>query len=680
MLKAPLYGSTTRYFKFLLLLISWGTAGISFAETDILEHNTAHRFSKSYRQNEVRLQQIENELETLPQPYLREPTGTGGFLTHAYPSAADEAVLTFSWKDPIELDAVALFPLRLFMDEIYGENLYWPGTVTIEADLDGQTAVLAQRTENQPLIRQSLPELLSFDPVMTQRLRIRCTDLPQHPYKKWHAAGFAEICIFSGADNAAPRAACRADRSRQGHHVLAKEFLTDSQTPLGLPELSSGAQSHAFVKKIGFKEKTLSRPYVITCTYAQDIPIDAVRIDPAIQHSYGQSFPVRFTVELLDTRGRVVQADDTFKAFPLRNPGLNPHLAYFPETAARSVRLTVLEVSQPVPKAAAAIAFSEITPLHRGVVQPCAVRIEEQYLGTELRAEQGGTLDTEELQMLAAASDGLTHAGRVLPLREWTEGLVRRRLLLEEQLVLQRAQKKALTRISRTLTYGSLALLLVVIGGASALITRSRIRMRKEIRSTRVKIASDLHDDVGSSLGAIVLHVERLQEQLDSPPEQKRLKSILRLTRESVFGLREVLSTSAPEVGKTQNIVAYMQELAGLILGKTEYTFSVDPTLSEALQDHRLRKGILLFYKEALYNAKRHAACSRVDISLQPADGKMALTIRDDGIGIEPAKLEKKHTLRTLKQRAEWLGAELQIESADGKGTHLLLTIPRTGV
>lgn len=636
------------------------------------------RIFKGYRQNTARMAAIDEELSTLPQPYMREPTGTGGFLSHEQESSTSEVVLIFSWDKPAELDAVALFPLRLFMDEIYGENLYWPGSITIQATVDDRTATIARCINAQPLIPQSLPNLIGFAPVRTRTLTIRCTDLPEHPYEKWHAAGFAEICIFSGADNVAPRAVVKTSSTRQGYHVLAQEFLTDAQSPLGLPQLSCHSKINAFVKRHGFKQKNIPGTYVLTCKYTGDILIDAVRIDPAIQHSYGQSFPVRFTVDLLDGQGQVVQSDNTYKTFPLRTPGLNPHFCYFPETMAQAVRLTVYEASQPVPEAIPAIALSEITALHKGEEPARATAFEEQYNTKTLSLAQGEPLDTETKLMLASANDGLTHSGQVLPLRKWIEGLVRRQQLMEEQLTLQIAQKKNLEEIGKTLIYGSLALVLFAVGSAFYLIVRNRIRMRKELRLARVKMASDLHDDVGSNLGAIVLHVEKLQETQAGQADCDRLLAILRLTRESVFGLREVLRTTAPEVGRAQDILAHMRELAGLHLGKTSFTFKADPSVNDLLQDDTgLCKGLLLFYKEALHNAKTHSQCSHVDISFRREREALILDIKDNGTGIDEQTLKKKHTLRTIKQRAHWLHADLKIESSPGAGTELTLSIPK---
>ena len=647
---------------------------LATAGADTLEETLAPKLYKDFVVKEARLEAIAEELETLPLPYLREPTGTGGALSFPLESAKSEFPFTFHWEEPVRIDAVALFPLRLYSQEVYDEYLFWPGSITIEAEVGGEPVIIGEYQLAEALVRQSLPELIEFAPVDTRKVIIRCSDLPQHPFKQWHAAGFAEIALFSGPENLAPRAKLK-DNSRQGYHVLASEFLVDGQTPLGIPELVSRSEAYGFVKK-HWGRQPLPEPYTLECSYSKPMQIDSVRLDPSIQHAYGQSFPLRFRIELLDAEGKVLVSDNTHQSAPLRTPGLNPYFAYFPETEAHALRLIVLEAVKPHPKALRAIALSEITSLHKGRHLPPAEKIEENFMGQKSLFVRGEPLDNAQKQMLAAVSDGLTQAGRVLPLRQWIEGLVRRRDLMDEQLKLHSAQNRTLYKVSQILIYGSLSLIFLVVGSATFFIVRNRIRNRREILGVRNQIASDLHDNVGSSLGAIILQIEQLKKKISTPQEQGRLATIHRLARESSFGLREVLNAAAPEFGRTQDIVAHMQELTGLLIGKTSYSFKADPEIRGMLLEPSIRKDLLLFYKEALYNAKRHSDCSHIDITLQLEARRMKLSIKDDGKGMETTTLNHPRNLRTLKQRAEWLSAELDIQSSLDFGTEIILIIP----
>ena len=114
------------------------------AGADTLEETLAPKVYKDFVVKEARLEAIAEELETLPLPYLREPTGTGGALSFPLESAESEFPFTFHWEEPVRIDAVALFPLRLYSQEIYDEYLFWPGSITIEAEVGGEPVIIGE--------------------------------------------------------------------------------------------------------------------------------------------------------------------------------------------------------------------------------------------------------------------------------------------------------------------------------------------------------------------------------------------------------------------------------------------------------------------------------------------------------------------------------------------------------
>jgi signal transduction histidine kinase len=83
---------------------------------------------------------------------------------------------------------------------------------------------------------------------------------------------------------------------------------------------------------------------------------------------------------------------------------------------------------------------------------------------------------------------------------------------------------------------------------------------------------------------------------------------------------------------------------------------------------------VYLIASEALANATKHAQASRIDVSLTPHNGSLLLSIRDDGVGgADPARGSG---LVGLTDRVEALGGTIEIESAPGGGTSLLVRLP----
>jgi len=85
---------------------------------------------------------------------------------------------------------------------------------------------------------------------------------------------------------------------------------------------------------------------------------------------------------------------------------------------------------------------------------------------------------------------------------------------------------------------------------------------------------------------------------------------------------------------------------------------------------------LFLFFREALHNVIRHSKAAKVEVQVEEAGGRFRLVIADDGVGIEPKRLDRPATLHALRQRAEALGAEFTVDSQPGAGTRLMLAVP----
>ncbi|MGJ8639218.1 MAG: sensor histidine kinase [Opitutaceae bacterium] len=661
--------------------IVWNAAPRSEApasESDSWEHTLAQKLSKAYRLNEARIADIQTELNRLPKPYTGEPTGTGGFLSHWSGSSKNDVVLNFRWSEPQEIDAVALFPLRLFLADENGltNNAYWPGKIQIQSVNEAEPLLLQTVAIQNRALTQSLPEITTFPTQVTSHLRITLSDLTRKNGGFQFAGGFSEICIFSGQENIAPRARVHANQSREGFRVFSRTYLTDGHTPLGLPEIGPRT-SGSLGLSIRSSKRTPAKPVDIVVDFKKGTAVDAVRLDPAAIYKPGQAFPIRFTIELLDAQGTILQADNTYRDTPLRDLGLNPYFAYFPETLTHQIRVRIIEMSQPRIQSRPWIQISEITPIYRGAHIRTSATIDAPSMPR--RASSTAIYDPSGRQLRwqnEFVYDGQTQTGQTLPLREWTEGLQQRKRLIEELHDLKASQEATIHGIRRQTLWAAGIFLSLVVMIALFLVIRAKVNNRRELRLARERIASDLHDDVGSNLGTITLHTEFLMDQVDAPDQVEHLKSITKLTRESVYGLREVLHTSAPRIGRAQDILQYMEELSQLVLPDIELKMDLAPSVNAVMKTPELRKGVMLYYKEAITNIRSHAQCQRVSVSLHELRGYLELMVKDDGIGMPLEKLSNESTLRTLKLRANEMRAELKIESKVNQGTRLDLKIP----
>ena len=204
---------------------------------------------------------------------------------------------------------------------------------------------------------------------------------------------------------------------------------------------------------------------------------------------------------------------------------------------------------------------------------------------------------------------------------------------------------------------------------------RYRVGRLLEMERLRLRIASDLHDDIGSNLSAIAMRSEMLQERAArGDVKEHELQRISRAAEETIHALRETIWFIDPKHDRLDDMVGKMRDVAADLLNGIPYTLETPGQHDGKALSMEFRRHVFLIYKEALHNAARHAKAHEVDIRVDSHDGMLMLRIEDDGIGFEVSEQEQGHGLRNMRQRAEQIGGTLNVESIPGKGTTITLS------
>jgi two-component system sensor histidine kinase UhpB len=200
----------------------------------------------------------------------------------------------------------------------------------------------------------------------------------------------------------------------------------------------------------------------------------------------------------------------------------------------------------------------------------------------------------------------------------------------------------------------------------------------------RRAIAQSLHDDTGQALSMLIIHLDRIDERI--PAKEKELKKQVADARElasnSLTELRHILSGLRPAILDDLGLVPAIRWFARTNLEKVGIHVvikapSVPLELSPAITTTLFR-----IVQEAVSNIVRHAGAGSVTIVLQLNGGSVQLRIEDDGRGFDPGNASRDAVelqrlgLLGIRERAELLGGEVEIESAPEKGTRLKVSIP----
>jgi signal transduction histidine kinase/ligand-binding sensor domain-containing protein len=226
----------------------------------------------------------------------------------------------------------------------------------------------------------------------------------------------------------------------------------------------------------------------------------------------------------------------------------------------------------------------------------------------------------------------------------------------------------------------SLVLLLLSLTGYA--IYRYRLNQLLELERVRTRIASDLHDEVGSGLTQIAILSEVARQQESSPTSSSQMEKIADLSRELVGDMSEIVWSLNPEHNQVVDLVQRMRRFASdvFVARGIEFAFQAPVESLDSRLRSDVRRQIYLIFKEAVNNCVRHSQCARVELSLKVEKGELYLRVADNGCAIGAGKPGANgiggHGLKNMRERAAAMGGTLEITSNDAQGTLVCLRVP----
>ncbi len=203
------------------------------------------------------------------------------------------------------------------------------------------------------------------------------------------------------------------------------------------------------------------------------------------------------------------------------------------------------------------------------------------------------------------------------------------------------------------------------------------VRVSEEQRRV---IGCELHDGLGQQLVSLALLCASLQQQLANraQPEANAAQRIVGLINEAAAMTRSVARGLYPAALEYGGLTAALEHLTNnaCSLDKMDYVLSVDPEVQ--VHDPLVAINLYRIAQEAITNALKHSQAGLMRIDLAQVDGKIRLTLSDDGIGIDPSRLgsPKGLGMHSMQYRASLLGGSIKIESNAQQGTSISVTYP----
>lgn len=207
-------------------------------------------------------------------------------------------------------------------------------------------------------------------------------------------------------------------------------------------------------------------------------------------------------------------------------------------------------------------------------------------------------------------------------------------------------------------------------------------RILEAREAERSRLAQDVHDGPAQALANAIFAAEYVERVVaDDPTAVAEVHDLVGLLRRELDSVRDFIHQLRPPLLDELGLEGAILEAASRLQSLTGVGITTDLGAPvEGLTDEE-RTVVLRVAQEALHNVRKHAGAGNVIVSTGLADDSWSMEIRDDGRGFDieavAARGRRTYGLQFMRERAELIGARLDVRSQPDGGTVVTLAIPR---
>jgi signal transduction histidine kinase len=230
------------------------------------------------------------------------------------------------------------------------------------------------------------------------------------------------------------------------------------------------------------------------------------------------------------------------------------------------------------------------------------------------------------------------------------------------------------------------ALFLVFIAIASYLLAHHLIRKKIQlhlrqaqiIADERLRIARDLHDDLGARLSHISLLGSHAAGSTRDADTQQTFRQITSMSRELITSLSETVWMLNSKNDRLESLINYLCRMVSELCKSLDIRCRIDAESPPEDQpvNHEVRHHVTMAVKEAVNNALKHSHCTEIRLSVHLQPTGLHISIADNGIGLTAEGSEQGNGLENIRQRMSALNGRTEILESDQGGVIVHLHVP----
>jgi signal transduction histidine kinase len=205
-----------------------------------------------------------------------------------------------------------------------------------------------------------------------------------------------------------------------------------------------------------------------------------------------------------------------------------------------------------------------------------------------------------------------------------------------------------------------------------------RIKHQRALEQERLRIAHDIHDDLGARVTQISLLSAMAHENATFPDKARAdFDKISKMSRELVAALYETVWAVNPENDNLEAQGNYLCQMVNQLCERTPIRcrFNVLGLPHEIQVSSQTRHNINMAVKEAVHNVIKHSDASEISVRMAYEAGILNISVEDNGAGFPQEARVGGHGINNMKQRLANIGGTCYIESKPGKGTTVLMRL-----
>jgi len=233
-----------------------------------------------------------------------------------------------------------------------------------------------------------------------------------------------------------------------------------------------------------------------------------------------------------------------------------------------------------------------------------------------------------------------------------------------------------------------------LVAWAVRYLSHRRLRLRlialehsEEMSRERMRIAQDMHDDIGSKLARISYLSEVVKAQTQGFHQSAEVvDSLAKTARDLLHSLGQMVWAVNPRNDSLENLASYLNRYASDYFQNTAILcqLSIPTSLPATPLSAEIRQNIFLAFEETLTNTMKHSGAACVNVDLGVEHGRLRITVSDDGRGFDPSAVVESSNDRAadnglglsgLQRRMQSIGGTCEIQSSPGRGTRVTLSL-----